>query len=160
MQQLTFNTHAVIQAPFGAVALQLTHTHSLAHIQLLPYPLAACACKQAKPFVDAIQAYLDSAQNGLQHLMVLPEGTTFQQKVWLAMSHLAVAETMTYQDLAVRVSSGARAVANACGANPLPLIIPCHRVVAKNGLGGFMQNAEGGLKIKRWLLQHEGCHFD
>ena len=47
------------------------------------------------------------------------------------------------------------AVANACGANPFPLVVPCHRVVAKNGLGGFMQGFEGGLEIKQWLLAHE-----
>ena len=47
-------------------------------------------------------------------------------------------------------------MANACGANNIPLIIPCHRVVAQNGIGGFMQGNENGLQIKRWLLAHEG----
>ena len=53
---------------------------------------------------------------------------------------------------------GARAVANACGANPLPILIPCHRVVAARGLGGFMQGSPEGLAIKQWLLQHEGVN--
>ena len=64
--------------------------------------------------------------------------------------------TITYADLAQRAASGARAVANACGANPVPVIIPCHRVVARHGLGGFMRGREAGaLGIKQWLLAHE-----
>ncbi|MCX7628345.1 MAG: methylated-DNA--[protein]-cysteine S-methyltransferase [Methylophilaceae bacterium] len=63
---------------------------------------------------------------------------------------------MTYTELAERVGSGARAVANACGANPFPIVIPCHRVVAAHGLGGFMRSRHAdSLNIKRWLLAHE-----
>ena len=82
-------------------------------------------------------------------------GTSFQQRVWKAISAIPVGEVLTYSDLAKKVGSGPRAVANACGANRLPLLIPCHRVVARNGLGGFMKGVDGGLKIKSWLLAHE-----
>ena len=82
-------------------------------------------------------------------------GTPFQKRVWKAISDIPAGEVLTYSELAEKVGSGPRAVANACGANRLPLLIPCHRVVAKNGLGGFMQGINGGLKIKEWLLAHE-----
>jgi methylated-DNA-[protein]-cysteine S-methyltransferase len=76
--------------------------------------------------------------------------------VWDALCRIPVSETITYAELARQLGSGARAVANACGANPLPIVIPCHRVVAKSGLGGFMRGNEvASLEIKRWLLNHE-----
>lgn len=83
-------------------------------------------------------------------------GTPFQQRVWQALQTIPSGQTLTYAELAERVGSGARAVANACGANPIPIVIPCHRVVAKHGLGGFMRGREtDSLNIKQWLLEHE-----
>ncbi len=83
-------------------------------------------------------------------------GTAFQKKVWQAICQIPVGKTSSYSEIARNIGSGPRAVANACGANQLPILVPCHRVVAKNGLGGFMQGADGGLAIKKWLLKHEG----
>ena len=83
-------------------------------------------------------------------------GTQFQLRVWQAIYAIPVGETRTYGQLAALLGSGPRAVANACGANPLPIIIPCHRVVAKSGIGGFLQGKKNGVLVKRWLLQHEG----
>lgn len=76
--------------------------------------------------------------------------------MWYEIGQIPCGETCTYADLAARIGSGARAVGNACGANPVPLVVPCHRVVASRGLGGFM-NASGGFarEVKRWLLDHE-----
>jgi len=88
-------------------------------------------------------------------LPVVQVGTSFQQKVWQAIAAIPRGQTRTYSELALQIGSGSRAVANACGANRLPLVIPCHRVVAKNGLGGFMQGTHNGWLIKQWLLQHE-----
>jgi methylated-DNA-[protein]-cysteine S-methyltransferase len=85
-----------------------------------------------------------------------PGGTTHQQKVWQAMLAIPRGQTRSYGELAGELSSGAQAVGQACGANPIPVIIPCHRVVGKSGLGGFMRDASGeSLDIKRWLLAHE-----
>ena len=86
-----------------------------------------------------------------------PRGSAFQHRVWDAIRAIAPGETRTYGDLAQRVQSAARAVGQACGANPIALIVPCHRVVAGRGaLGGFMHHADGDpLAIKRWLLAHE-----
>src|SRR5690606_13303225 len=83
------------------------------------------------------------------------KGTPFQKRVWQAMTTVPVGTVITYGELATRVGSGPRAVANVCGANHVPLVIPCHRIVAKNGLGGFMQGDAQGLAIKTWLLKHE-----
>jgi methylated-DNA-[protein]-cysteine S-methyltransferase len=83
-------------------------------------------------------------------------GTPFQLRVWQAIYAIPVGETRTYGQLAALLGSGPRAVANACGANPFPIIIPCHRVVAKSGIGGFLQGKKYGVLVKQWLLQHEG----
>lgn len=85
-------------------------------------------------------------------------GTPHQQKVWQALLTIPRGATRTYGALAEQIRSGPRAVGGACGDNPIPLFIPCHRVVAKNGAGGFMHQASGAaLGIKAWLLKHEAC---
>jgi methylated-DNA-[protein]-cysteine S-methyltransferase len=85
-----------------------------------------------------------------------PGGTPHQNKVWRAMLAIPRGETRSYGELAAELKSGAQAVGQACGANPIPVIIPCHRVVGKADLGGFMRHASGAsLDIKRWLLAHE-----
>lgn len=84
-------------------------------------------------------------------------GTLFQKKVWQALRQIPVGQVMTYGELAVQLKTSARAVGNACRANPIPLLIPCHRVISKTGMGGFAGNRDGlPLKIKAWLLNHEG----
>ncbi|MDR3412835.1 MAG: methylated-DNA--[protein]-cysteine S-methyltransferase [Formivibrio sp.] len=85
------------------------------------------------------------------------DGTEFRRRVWGQIAAIPCGEVRTYADIAHNLHSAPRPVGGACGANPLPLLIPCHRVVAVNGLGGF--NARRGgqdwLPIKRWLLAHE-----
>lgn len=84
------------------------------------------------------------------------KGTVHQQKVWQALLNIPRGSTRSYGELAAQLHSGAQAVGQACGANPLPIVIPCHRVVGKSALGGFMKHAGGeSLAIKRWLLEHE-----
>lgn len=82
------------------------------------------------------------------------DGTPFQQRAWAAMCKIPFGRTISYAEQAqsMRASRAVRAVGNANGANPVPIIVPCHRVVASNGgLGGFSL----GLPMKRWLLAHE-----
>jgi len=87
-------------------------------------------------------------------LSLLPEGTPFQRKVWNALCEIPYGETISYGELARRIGqpSAARAVGLANGSNPLPIVVPCHRVIGADGsLTGF----GGGIERKRWLLAHE-----
>ncbi len=84
-----------------------------------------------------------------------PQGTLFQKKVWQALKRIPSGAVKTYGDVARELQTSNRAVGQACRRNNIPIFIPCHRVVAAKGLGGFM----GGyrhVERKRWLLQHEG----
>ncbi len=86
-------------------------------------------------------------------LPLKPEGSDFGKRVWQAMSAIPYGETATYGALAQRLGSSARAVGGACGANPIPVIVPCHRVVARSGNGGY--SGHGGLGTKTFLLALE-----
>ena len=77
-------------------------------------------------------------------------GTAFEQRVWAAMSAIPYGETRTYGDLAHATDSGPRAIGRACGRNPIPIVVPCHRVLARGGLGGYSGGI--GLPTKEWLL--------
>jgi methylated-DNA-[protein]-cysteine S-methyltransferase len=110
----------------------------------------------AKETVRQLRAWLQDP-HFVFGLPLAPAGTHFQRRVWQAIAAIPTGETRSYGDIAAQLGSGARAVGNACGANPYPVIVPCHRVIAANqGLGGFARNRGGFLlDIKRWLLQHE-----
>ncbi len=85
-------------------------------------------------------------------------GTEFQCRVWRAIHAIPPGETLSYSDIARRLKTAPRPVGGACGANRIPIVIPCHRVLAADGIGGFM-HARGGypIEVKRWLLRHEGA---
>ncbi|MBF0254975.1 MAG: methylated-DNA--[protein]-cysteine S-methyltransferase [Gammaproteobacteria bacterium] len=88
-------------------------------------------------------------------------GTDFQRRVWQALLQIPPGQTRSYGQLAQQLSSSAQAVGNACRANPCPIVVPCHRVLARNGLGGYAGQTQGEqLQIKRWLLRHEGVALD
>jgi len=110
----------------------------------------------AKEAVRQLRAWLQDPRF-VFGLPLAPAGTHFQRRVWQAIATIPAGETQSYGTIAAQLGSGARAVGNACGANPYPIIVPCHRVIAANqGLGGFARNRGGFLlDIKRWLLQHE-----
>jgi methylated-DNA-[protein]-cysteine S-methyltransferase len=93
----------------------------------------------------------------LQQIPCDPQGTPFQRKVWQALREIPLGQVMTYGELAEQLGSSPRAVGGACRNNPVPLIIPCHRVISKNGIGGFSgQWGEGEkVNVKQWLLRHE-----
>jgi len=103
-----------------------------------------------------LQAYLDDPRQCFDLPLQL-SGSRHQLSVWEAMQAIAVGRTRTYGDIAQELGSSPRAVGGACGANPLPIVIPCHRVVASAGIGGFMGATGEGFErgIKRWLLTHE-----
>lgn len=94
----------------------------------------------------------------LHHLDVqlLRQGTVYSQKIWQALVNIPFGQVNSYSSLASQMGSGPRAVAQACRSNPYPGIIPCHRVVAKTGLGGFMGQTKGPfVELKRQLLDYE-----
>ena len=89
-------------------------------------------------------------------LPLAPAGTDFQQQVYKAMIAIPLGETLRYGDIARALGVPAQPVGQACGSNPIPVIIPCHRVVGGTGLGGF--SGCGGVETKIKLLQHEGAY--
>ena len=111
-------------------------------------PLAERAARQLERYRADPDATFD--------LPLLIEGSPLQRAVWEAMCSIPRGQTRTYGDLAQHLGAEARAVGQACGDNRLPIVIPCHRVVAANGIGGFAHATEGFLiEAKRWLLRHE-----
>jgi methylated-DNA-[protein]-cysteine S-methyltransferase len=110
--------------------------------------LAEKAARQLEAYRENPDARFD--------LPVTIEGTELQKGVWQAMRAIQRGRTRTYGDVAKELGAEARDVGQACGDNRLPLVIPCHRVVAANGIGGF-GHATGGylIEAKRWLLAHE-----
>lgn len=151
--------HARLATPFAVLGIR-TAGDRLSEIVYLPTGAATLAPvnKLAERTCRQIERYLDDAQFEFD----LPfdfDGTPFRQRVWRAIHRIPSGHTRTYGELARSIGSAARAVGSACGDNRLPLVIPCHRVVASGGIGGFM-HASGGapIAIKQWLLQHENAH--
>ncbi len=156
--------NAIVKAPFGAVGIRLNSANT--HVQELVYlpentpqqkadgPLAARASEQVNAFLANPQFKFD--------LPLLEQGTAFQNKVWQVIAGLEAGQVLTYKQVGQLIQCGApRAVGGACGANPYPLIVPCHRVVGANGIGGFAQHDDGFyIGVKRWLLAHEGIVYE
>jgi methylated-DNA-[protein]-cysteine S-methyltransferase len=151
---------AVQRTPFGAMGVRLVGDR-IDELVFLPRmeatgsesglrrnAVAREACRQ-------IAAYVADAKFQFE-LPLARKGTDFQRRVWAAISAIPLGSTRSYGELARELGSAPRAVGQACGANFFPLAIPCHRVVAAAGLGGFAHH-EGGfhLRVKRWLLAHE-----
>lgn len=114
---------------------------------------------QATPLLRKAKQQLDRYFDGVLEefdLPLNPAGTDFQKRVWKAMLKIPYGRTKAYGDLAKKLGSSARPVGTACGANHIPIIIPCHRVLASNGgLGGY--SGDGGLETKLALLKLEGA---
>ena len=104
---------------------------------------------------DQLEEYLAGRRTAFD-LPLDPPGTDFQRRVWSALTEIPFGETATYGALATRLGTSARAIGGACGRNPIPVLIPCHRVVAAGGeLGGY--SGFDGIDTKRFLLRHEGA---
>lgn len=112
-------------------------------------------CDKVSASLGALEAYFAGEVESLDDLAIEPRGTEFQMRVWRVLRSVPAGETVSYLDLAEAAGCprGARAVGSANGANPICLVLPCHRVIAADGtLGGY----GGGLWRKAWLLRHEG----
>ena len=105
---------------------------------------------------DAVRAYFAGDVRALERIEVDPAGTDFQRRVWARLREIPFAETTTYGALAKELGSHPRAIGSANARNPVALVIPCHRVVAK---GGALCGYAFGEERKRWLLDHEKKNF-
>ena len=142
--------------PFAVLGIR-TAGESLTGIEYLPRGAATLApvnrfaervCRQLERYIDDPEFRFD--------LPFEYRGTEFQCRVWRAISSIPSGRTLTYVGVAKQLGTAPRPVGGACGANRIPLVIPCHRVVGSDGLGGFMNRRDGfPLVVKRWLLRHE-----
>ena len=156
------SVHGVFEArlptPFAVLGIR-TDGDVVAEIRFLPKSgralaprnrLAARVCAQIGRYLSDPEFRFD--------LPLARRGTEFQRRVWARITDISPGRTRSYGEIAREVRSAPRAVGQACGENPLPLVVPCHRVVAAAGIGGFA-HSDGGFRLsaKRWLLEHEGA---
>ncbi|QWD87189.1 methylated-DNA--[protein]-cysteine S-methyltransferase [Polynucleobacter paludilacus] len=154
--------YCVIQAPFGRLGIWtevVDGSLMLAKIDYLPIQSKLIPPRNllAKEVQRQCLAYFKDPHFEFD-IPLKPIGTAHQEKVWRNAQQISLGQTATYGEIANKIKSGPRAVGNACGANPFPLITPCHRVVSAQGLGGYMKEDSPGFyrAIKIWLLRHEG----
>ena len=155
---------AVIEFPKMKVAVATRDVNGnprVAGIRYLPPATAPMDPKNelAERAVRQLERYREDPDAKFD-LPLLIEGTEFQRRVWEIMCTVPRGRTLTYGEVARKMGEGAadsaRIVGQACGDNKLPIVIPCHRIVAANGIGGFSHSSDGYLiEVKRWLLMHE-----
>jgi methylated-DNA-[protein]-cysteine S-methyltransferase len=159
-QQASAIFSAIVAAPFGALGIR-TEAGQLRELVYLPphFSEKDATDEVANQAVEQVARYL--ADPDFQFSLPLAEvGSAFQHRVWAAIAGIPRGSVRTYGQVAKHIGSAPRAVGQACGANWFPLVIPCHRVTAAGGLGGFSNHDdENGfhLSVKRWLLTHEGA---
>jgi methylated-DNA-[protein]-cysteine S-methyltransferase len=155
-KKMSVSYQAKLRTPFGMLGIHC-EDESLTGITFLTpkNKLQSPSDVFAQEVCAQLLAYLDDADFQFDLPLKL-SGTEHQLKVWQAMQEIPCGQVQTYGDLAAVVHSSPRAVGQTCGNNPIPVVIPCHRVVSKAGLGGFMHSSDNSiLDIKRWLLAHE-----
>lgn len=154
---------AALEAPFGSVRVHVDDEARVTRVELSPQDHGWSVPEGFPSSVErAFEAYLDGARQAPVELPVASlDVTAFQARVLEALAEITPARTVTYGELAERIGSpgAARAVGGALARNPVPLVRPCHRVIATDGLGGFGGCPPGSeadaLGVKRWLLEHE-----
>ena len=150
---------AIVAAPFGAIGVrteagllrELVYLQPHFHEKEAQDAVAERAGEQLSRYFADPEYRFD--------LPLAPVGSAYQQRVWAAIASIPRGQVRTYGDVARLIRSAPRAVGQACGANWFPLLIPCHRVTAAGGLGGFSNHDDATgfhLGVKRWLLAHEG----
>lgn len=152
---------AVVVAPGFCLGVRCGTTQIVEIAFLEPQAEIAPTSPLAKEAVRQLRAWLTDPSFRFS-LPLPPAGTAFQRRVWATIAAIPPGEIRTYGELARDIGSGPRAVGNACGANPWPVVVPCHRVVAAGGrMGGFARHRDGFLpEVKRWLLNHERRRTD
>jgi methylated-DNA-[protein]-cysteine S-methyltransferase len=136
-----------------------TRDHRVVEIRYLPptTALKPAANAFAATVAEQLERYRTDPDTKFDFPVVI-EGSPLQRGVWDAMCAIPRGKTRTYGDIARDLGADARDIGQACGDNRFPIVIPCHRVVAANGLGGFGHATSGYLlEVKRWLLMHEAA---
>lgn len=158
MQSVSGNFQAKLPAPFGMLGIR-TDCGLLAEIVFLEAGGGALAPRDgiSERTCAQLQKYFNDPEYRFD-VPLAPRGTPFQRRVWARISAIRPGRTRSYGEIAREIGSAARAVGQACGANPVPLVVPCHRVLAATGIGGFAHREAGfHLSVKRWLLKHESA---
>lgn len=157
-------TVATLDTPIGPIRVA-AHSGGLARVLfdaqkdevLVEDPDPSTEAKQhLEAALAALREYFADKRQSFEDLTLAPEGTDFQLSVWRALLEIGYGDTCAYRDIANSIGNpkAVRAVGLANGKNPIPVIVPCHRVIGANGtLTGF----GGGLPAKKWLLEHEGA---
>ena len=156
MPNVSGTFQAKLPAPFGLLGIR-TAGGRLSEIVFLKPGGAVLApqdrvsehtCRQLERYFEDPEFRFD--------VPLAAQGTPFQRRVWRKIAAIGAGRTRSYGELARELRSAPRAVGQACGANPVPLVVPCHRVLAASGIGGFAHHDAGfHLAIKCWLLAHE-----
>ena len=151
---------SILTAPGFSIGIECNADEITGISYLEPRPEVAPKTPLAQEAVRQFRAWLKDPAYAFG-LPLAPAGTHYQRRVWSQIATIPAGQTRSYGEVAAAIGSGPRAVGNACGANPYPIVVPCHRVVAANhALGGFGKNSGGFLlDVKRWLLRHENAQL-
>jgi methylated-DNA-[protein]-cysteine S-methyltransferase len=149
----------ITDTPIGRLAIIL-RSSKLVGLQLdCDLALSATYSNEASLVINQINEYFVQSKFSFT-LDAEGSGTPYQKNVWQALQKIPFGTVVTYGQLAKQLESSARAIGSACRRNPIPLIVPCHRVVAAKDIGGFSGQKQGKLlDIKRLLLRHEGLSY-
>lgn len=152
---------AVVATPLGRVGIRMSDK-AVSVLDYLPADTAELppVDPATAAVVQQLIAYFNDPRTPLT-VPLSPAGTSFQQRVWGALQAIPTGSVLRYGEMAGQLETSSRAIGGACRNNPIPILIPCHRVVSRQGLGGYSGEIDGDLlAIKRWLLRHEGVIFD
>jgi methylated-DNA-[protein]-cysteine S-methyltransferase len=155
MQKIRCYT-AVISSPIGKLGIDvqdnlLCNIDFLGDDKTIPLNIEPAA----KAVCNELRIYFQNGQHPF-NITLLVAGTPFQKKVWQALGKIPPGTTQSYGELAAKLATSPRAIGNACRANAIPIVVPCHRIVGQQGTGGFVGKTRGAMiNIKEWLLAHE-----
>ncbi len=150
---------AIVKTPIGSLGL-LLEENQLVGVEFLPadFSFAEPTNQAAQLAAQQFTHYFKNPQYSFTVPFKL-KGTPFQERVWTRLKNIVAGNTETYGTLAKELSSSPRAIGQACRTNPLPILIPCHRVISNNKIGGFFGQTQGSfIRTKEWLLAHERSH--
>lgn len=149
-------TYNIINSPIGKLGIE-TKNNALTKIEFLDTNVATTP--ETNLSITNTTKQLEQYFTNPKHkfdLPLNPQGTKFQKRIWKTLCNIPSGTVKTYGELAKQLNTSPRAIGNACRHNPIPIIIPCHRVIAKKSLGGYAGKQRGKMMdIKKWLLEHE-----